>query len=501
VLIVGFATPALAQMRARWPAPYDLGLKAYSEGNWEEAIAQLEKAVGFDSRPDPIKYVEGTDRRPYFPYVYLAVAHLQLNRLQKAQEYFQKSDDLETKLPKNLADLKAQSKRDLAARLTPPPPKPDGNPEFDQKVRQMEASAAAGRFDDALQDLAALEAMDRAEFARRNLSARRTDISRSRAGEIVRDASQLLRDLKLNAAEARFDEADRVSPGINEAAEGKAAIKLRRLNYARLAAAWEGDVQTGLTPDAIGKLKSARAEDPDQFKADGLEASLNLLEKMPAPQPGFDAPTRSHQAFAAGRALAAQGRYAEAEVQYQAALVVDPNNAAAAAELGRARDYAAARTAGQSFLTRRKFVEARQQLQTAQLLDPARFTRDRLETALTTIEGSLGAASPSELAALALRGAVAAYLEGDSPRAIKMLEAAQIDRVETGVRADVQACLGVAYASRAFTARTVDERASFRDRALAAFRLALAAEPAYQLSDELVSPKVIGLFELARARK
>jgi hypothetical protein len=99
-----------------------------------------------------------------------------------------------------------------------------------------------------------------------------------------------------------------------------------------------------------------------------------------------------------------------------------------------------------------------------------------------------------------VRDALLSYLQGDVAHAIALLEPSANDRTSAPqLRAEIHAYLGVAYANRALVATT--DQKQWQQKADDQFRLALEAEPAYQLSARLVSPKIQAMLEAIRVKR
>ena len=483
---------AVLLAQGRWQPPYDEGLKAFNRQDWTTAIDRLTRAVAQDPKPDKNKPSDGPDGAPYFPYVYLAYAHLKAGHLPEAEANFQKSNAQEKDLPKKEADLRTNGQAELS-RLnqlanapkpvptpvtTPaaPPPgiasspaKPPDPTPFEDALKEMEKANTARNWQETLKQLDFLAQLDLAEYDKRKLGDRRVPVARSRALEIVTEAQGLLSSKDFKGADTKFQEAERISPGVPGAKEGRADV---------------------------ANLMAAAAAPP---AAPPAASSPSPMATPPAPV--ADAPTRSRDFLIEGQKLAALGRYAEAEAKYSTAFMTDGNNTAASSAYTQSRTYAVAVTNGKSLVAERKFSEARVQFATAQALDKTRFAREPLAAVLKQIDDAIGAMKPSDLAKLTIESATSSYLQGDAMSAITRLQDIKTDQLDNRTRAEVQAGIGVAKASRAFTAHTADERATLRAEALAAFQLVLAADPAFQLSSKLVSPKIRDLFEEARSKK
>jgi len=92
-----------------------------------------------------------------------------------------------------------------------------------------------------------------------------------------------------------------------------------------------------------------------------------------------------------------------------------------------------------------------------------------------------------------LRAGLLALLKGDAQASIAILEPALSRGGD--LAASLHAYLGVAYATRALSAPKPDEQTRLRERAVEQFNLAKSAQPGYRLSDRLVSPAIIKIYE------
>jgi len=103
---------------------------------------------------------------------------------------------------------------------------------------------------------------------------------------------------------------------------------------------------------------------------------------------------------------------------------------------------------------------------------------------------------------IALRTALLALLDGNPQKSIAILEPVLAGR-PTGNNpavAALYAYLGVAYATEALSSANQGEPSRLlREKARVQFRLAVSAQRNYQLSPRLVSPRILALFEQARA--
>jgi tetratricopeptide (TPR) repeat protein len=97
-----------------------------------------------------------------------------------------------------------------------------------------------------------------------------------------------------------------------------------------------------------------------------------------------------------------------------------------------------------------------------------------------------------------LRTALRALFQGDLQTSISMLEPLARQKGSAADMATVHAYLGVAYATRALSAKTLDEGSRWTSTASEQFKLAVAAQTTFQLSSRMVSPKIVSMFNQAR---
>jgi hypothetical protein len=97
-----------------------------------------------------------------------------------------------------------------------------------------------------------------------------------------------------------------------------------------------------------------------------------------------------------------------------------------------------------------------------------------------------------------LRAALLALANGDAQNSITILEPIQQQAAGTATAAALHAYLGVAYATRAFSSTKADEQSRLSGKAIEQFKLALSSQNDFQLSRNIVSPKILQMFEQAR---
>jgi len=74
-----------------WYAAYERALENISVGRWEEAVADLERAVSLKPDPELNARTYGVWRRNYLPYYQLGLAHYNLGNYETASDYFNRS--------------------------------------------------------------------------------------------------------------------------------------------------------------------------------------------------------------------------------------------------------------------------------------------------------------------------------------------------------------------------------------------------------------------------
>jgi len=419
--------------------------------------------VKFDPKEAPNKYVEGTFFTDYFPYYYLAVAHLRLSHFDKAEEYLQLA--AKDRINK-LQPLIAAAENELAAArpkpqpqpanplpnpapppppkpnptpppavnppsnpVTPPatttppapnpaptkpaePPKPAIDPKFEPMLRSAQTALDGKRYADAMQRFDELKGVDAAEFARRGLASRRSEAARGRVLELTQEGLAILRekDGKLADAKSKFQEAQRIQPS-SGAADGLAEVVRREI----------------------------AAEDEARRVADERQLYDTLIKR------------------------------------------------------------------GGDFYREGKYAEAASALNDARRLDTTRFSADREIARINTdITARLSVAPPADFSVVPLQEALLEYLKGNVARTIALLEPpAQADNgtMDKRVRAPLHAYLAAAYADRALVSRSDDEKKKFEQQALAQFKVALDVAPDFQLSETAVSPAVRDFLKKAVGRR
>jgi tetratricopeptide (TPR) repeat protein len=218
----------------------------------------------------------------------------------------------------------------------------------------------------------------------------------------------------------------------------------------------------------------------------------------------------------AGRDLVRQHRYADADAKFQAAIDADRTNHEAADYLSKSQEYARLVATGRTLAARGTLDGARTSFQEAKTLDPDRFQSEGLESTLADFNRRLApaakpegpapgpstpaASSPGSVARPPIYNALVAYLEGDMPQAIRLLQpiAANDTALSASDKAAVHAYLGVAYATSSFEARSDADGKSWRGKAVDEFKRAQAAKPGFQLPARIVSPKVQVILDEAR---
>ena len=333
--------------------------------------------------------------------------------------------------------------------------------------------------------------------------------------------------------------------GLPRSLEAQLNTYEKRLSVATTAAPLASATQVGSSPST--SVRPAPTGDKpaatNPAATDKRPTNPTASTERPAINPKFEAAVQ-----AANTALAAR-RFADAVASFDAAKSVD------AAEYGKEnlqpmRDRAAQTlvtgqqlgTDGLQLLAANHLKAAREKLQQADQMVPGQQTiadglsriRQREETyqrlkasatvgAHVNIESALGelaqarAADPDLFAAdklgarvlalqqilsdkAAFKKALLALLQGDPRRSATLLESALRGRPDNTMAAPLHAYLGVAYATQALSSSAQDgnDARELHSKAVAEFRLAMTAESNYRLSDRIVSPKIVALFDSAR---
>jgi tetratricopeptide (TPR) repeat protein len=504
IVAVGVTTSALGQNR-RWFDPYQRGVAAVEARKFDAAVKLLEQAVAVESRQGASKYVEGVFRTDYFPYYYLGVAYLELKQYDKARENFTKArTGLSPNLLVRLTEFeKRVSNETSSVRVggneSPPTPTVNTvNPNFEPAIRQADAAVAAKRYQDAFAAFDAAKNADQAEYTRQNIQARRDEVTRAYAVQVAEEGRQLLQTGKLNQAKADFQQAEQLAPGQKPAQDGLAEIKRREDDFQRLKAGAESDERSQNFAAARDKLEQARTAHPELFTAENLASRLTVVSQPIPPVPRNSTPLEAEKAVADGRRLleqavqlANQGKYAQADAGYAAALRANPKDQEAASALEKSRRFVALTKEGSQLEKERNLAVAQQRFVEARAVDARRFERERLTAVLDRLLKSTG---EQQYDVVLREGLLALFKEGDAAKSIAILEPTVAGRAGGPKTAALYAYLGVAYASRALATPGVEDQARLRARALEQFRLARSAQPDYQLSSRLVSPKILALF-------
>jgi tetratricopeptide (TPR) repeat protein len=487
MILIGVLVSALMEMplvaqNRRWADPYQRGQSAFNAGRYDEAIQQFERAVAVDPRSGANKLVEGVFRINYFPYAYLALAYLRTNQLEKAQENFERAR--KDRLPGDLATRVAAGEKELAvvlsARNAPPPsspppsapppapaaaPAPARNANFDRGLQQVESALSARQYDAAIKALDALRGLDAAEYARQKLPARRDEAAGAWGRQLADEGSRLLQEGKINEAKTRLQQADQLAPGLGIVQEVLAEVRRREDNYQRLKSAGIQASNANNLQAARDNLEKALEVHPEQFLADNLGANLSAVREKLASSIKPATPTDDAAKIAA-TAADVNRRFAD--------LVNQSRIARKQGDIG----------------------GAIQRLQDARTADKGRFDREKLDAELEALIAETAADPESK----ALREALLALLRGDAKASSDLLEplVAKPRNPKSTRLADLQAYLGVAYATRALTATREEEQKQLGEKAMQYFRLARAARRDYRLSARLVSPKIVAMFDQAQ---
>ena len=457
-------------------------------------------------------------RTDYFPYYYLALTFVELQQFDKAQQNLDKARPTVMRW-QQARFAEAESKIKVA--LAPKPPPPQRNAEFDNGVRDATALMSGKQFDAAIRKFDQLRSADAAEYGKAGLAARRDEAAKGLSGQLTDEARALVQNGRFKDAAAKLRQADQTLPGQKPVGDLQAEIKKREEDYQRLKAEGQAAFSGKNYSSAREKFDQARQAHPEQFDADNLVARLSEAStlantsgragrgpdivvpdggtKTPAITPGV---TEGRRIADMAKQLVAQGKYVEADAAYASALKADAKNQEAIDAIEKTQRFKALRDQGLQLNKAKKVAAAQKALTDARGVDAARFAREGLAStldALTTSNdrvdnGQRG--NDQDPSRVALRDALLALLNGNPEKSIALLEPA----LSTGGdrSASLHAYLGVAYATRALSAPKPDDRTRLHDKAVEQFKLASTAQPGYRLSDRVVSPAIVKIYEQSR---
>jgi len=430
----------LAAQNSRWADPYQDALKAINAKNYQRAATLLEQAVAAEPRAAANKYVEGVFRIDYFPYYYLGVAYLELHQYDKAQANFQKA---KTPLSRDLTAKLDQYQKRLTTEMAANNPSPPGP--IDVGIRGGRGPGGGGNrpavnpaFDGAARTAdAALAAKRFAEAVTAFDAAKAAD-----AAEFTRQNLQ-----------AKRDEAARGVQGQQLADEGRQLLSNNQIAAAEAKLQQADQALPGQKTVADGLAEVRQRKDRYQALKGGAENDINDKQFQAAIEKLNQAKTAAPDLFATDR-LEARASYADQQLKN--ALSQPPGKPGDRNPVQNTPNGGGAVTGGGT-------------------------TKPALEDDRAT-----------------LRAALVALLRGKPSACADTIEAA-FKRPDANVRsAPLHAYLGVAYATQALSLPAGDAADRLRERALTEFRAAIAAQRSYRLSERIVSPKILELFEQAR---
>ncbi len=550
LLLVVQATPLLGQ---RWYRPYQAGVQAVRQGLqedapadsaiWDQAIQQLEVAVNADPRPSRNKFVEGTIRERYFPYLYLGIACLRSGKLDEAQAHFRNSRD-HGEAEKNraaaaeLASFESQLSDRMPEDVRAAGDEPVSDTRvFEEKVAEAQASLDAGRWEQAIAELDEAERINSQTFQAQNLGNRRDTARQSWAADKAGQAQRLMDSGSLKQARPLFEEAGSIWPGLDEAEQGLAAIRRREQQYRSAKGQAEQSFQSGDYAQTRRHYLDAQAAHPEMAADDNLAALLadlddriSALGTLEDCKQAFDQGDYSQAQTLCARVSDPQGQlyreraearltfqqaeqavrrgdYSGAEDLLRQAVGLDGDYADASQALEKSRDYSRALADAQSryqdwggnLQQSAGLNSADEALTRAQGIDADRFGSDSQAQGLRrTINADLDrirrrtVRSPVDDS---VRQAVLRLFQGQIDEARQALEAIR----KTNPRnAHAHFFLGVAYATSALQQAAGRDFQQLRSQALEHFRMTLKEDSDYPAPKRLISPLILGLFEEAR---
>jgi len=449
--LLAIAAAPVAQDSRYWNRAYEDGVRELEDGRFADAERSFRHALSHPASPSgrtPNVVFSGSRRAPYYPEYFLAIALQRQGKHEEALQWFERVQQ-ERLVPagsgeaKALAGHLAETRKALAARPPPPDPKPPPESPFDTQLKQAEASAAAGRPGQALKMFDALRDLDAAEFARRNLGARRDQLAQQLAGALVAEGDQLRANGQLKEALTRYRTADSFVPGA-----GAAGIR------------------------EVDRLFEERAR----------EARVAEAQKL----------------VDQGEAVARAGRYSAAAKLFRQAAKLDPDNAAARVWLAQSARFERMRNRGRTLGKQGQVDAARSAYESARREDEARFAAEGLAKELDALPAPATEVPAEQMEPV--RTALVAYLRGDAQQAVQVLEklSGDVPDLDSRVRPHVYAWLGVAYGQLSLAAPEDAARSEMRRKALEQFRQLIAVDPDYDVRENLISPRIRALIDEAR---
>jgi len=267
--------------------------------------------------------------------------------------------------------------------------------------------------------------------------------------------------------------------------------------------------------EAVTAFDAAHIADAAEFTRQDLQAKRD----------GAARAVRGQQLADEGRQLLLTSQFSAAKRKLQEADQLLPGQKTVADALKdiqqREETYQGLKTAAGDDVRGDNLQSALNKLAAARTADPDLFASDNLERRVAFVQQRLklrAIATPGSTLApkdpalgagavptsvpnpdrAALRTGIAALLRGDRTGSIATFEAALAKGASGDVGAALHAYLGVAYAAKALSTPAQDVASRLREQALAQFRLARQLNPQYRLSDRVVSPAIIALFQQAR---
>ena len=276
---------------------------------------------------------------------------------------------------------------------------------------------------------------------------------------------------------------------------------------------------------ALSSYELARALDPELFESENLSADYDRLNDQV--RIGKELVRQAHQLLDRGRFEQAKEKFEQARTTYPGSaiedglrktdsmlLLRDGKRHASANQFGKAdrafrmalekyqenseatrlleesqkyKDYT---RQGRILYRQGSCQESQRELKRAQVLNSNRFKKDALAPLLRS-----GCSERIPLPVSEVREGLLAFFDGHPDESIQILESL-VEQVGEGY-VQLHAFLGVAYCHTAFTSSGTAEPALGTAREQ--FRMALEAEPNYQLSEKLFSPRILQVFEESRS--
>ena len=328
---------------------YDYYLRARDRlipaGQCPEALKQLQEAVRLKPGAGLNEITYGLQFVDYLPYYWQGVCYLKIGDNNSAIRLFNIEEDRgairKSALFKDLIAKRSEADSAERGRMAR-----QARSEVDRLVREAQDLARARKYEEALTRLALAESLSRAldpatqrtvaearERIRADEQEQADALTRTqRLEQTLQEASRLLDEGKATEAVVRFDQALATDPKNARALEGK-RVAQERIRATTTREKLEQSFRAGKALFDAGEYEQALAPLTDAAAEPGNAAARDLLERARRIVEGTrnqkELQGRIDELLAKGERLLSAGKYPEAKVSIEGALLLDPGNARA----------------------------------------------------------------------------------------------------------------------------------------------------------------------------